>query len=461
MIKQLLFFSILLFALQPVFAQIPDGYYNDATGTGYILKTQLYHIIKDHTSVSYTPGVWDAFYTTDVRLDGFVWDMYSDVPGGNAAYNYTFGTDQCGNYSGEGSCYNREHSFPKSWFNDAAPMYTDLFHLYPTDGYVNGKRGNYPFGEVGTINWESTNGSKLGTCNYPGYAGTVFEPIDEYKGDFARTYFYMVTRYENIITSWPGSDMLDGSSDKCFADWAIEMLMNWHNDDKVSEKELNRNKAVYEIQGNRNPFIDHPDFVARIWGVGENVLPSISNVELTPENPTSVDAVSISAIITDADGNIVNAELHWGLSPGNLSDTIIMNYSSSDIYLSVSEIPAQADGIEVYFEIEAEDNEGGITISNENNYEVSEANAVNELKICGLKMFPNPASNGVNIFIPAFAGKINFKIYDALGILIMEESQDIINEECKLNLNGIKSGIYFINILTESGTSTKKLMINL
>ncbi len=124
--------------------------------------------------------------------------MYSDNPGGTVPYTYNLtDADQCGNYGGEGDCYNREHSWPKSWSDEDAPMYSDLFHLYPTDGYVNGRRSNYPFGDVGSASWTSMNGSKVGSCSYPGYSGTVFEPIYEYKGDFARSYFYMTVRYYN------------------------------------------------------------------------------------------------------------------------------------------------------------------------------------------------------------------------------------------------------------------------
>ena len=121
-------------------AQAPDGYYDGIEGyCERELKTELYYIISDHDQLSYKE-LWTAFRNTDAREDGTVWDMYSD-------YVFHFGNDQCGNYSGPGDCYNREHSFPKSWFDDKYPMYTDLFHLYPTDGYINNQRGNYPFGE--------------------------------------------------------------------------------------------------------------------------------------------------------------------------------------------------------------------------------------------------------------------------------------------------------------------------
>ncbi|NHB70412.1 endonuclease, partial [Perlabentimonas gracilis] len=248
------------------YAQAPEGYYSSAQDKqGEALMEALHHIIKDHTVLSYTPGVWNAMYYTDRKSNGEVWDVYSDRPGSTPAYTYTFFDDQCGNYSGEGSCYNREHSFPKSWFSDASPMDTDIFHLYPTDGYVNGQRGNLPFGEVSNPTWTSTNGSKKGPCSYPGYTGTVFEPIDEYKGDFARTYFYMATRYYDQMYSW-SNVVNNGTRHPAFEEWVVNLLLEWHTNDPVSEKEINRNNAIFEnYQHNRNPFIDHPEYALLIW----------------------------------------------------------------------------------------------------------------------------------------------------------------------------------------------------
>jgi endonuclease I len=254
---------LLVAAWMAVWAQAPTNYYQTTTDKkGTDLQLALHELIDNHTSISYD-ALWNAFKTTDKKSDGSVWDMYSDKPGQTPAYEYTFTTNQCGNYSGEGDCYNREHSFPKSWFNDQAPMYQrPMFHLYPTDGYVNNKRGNYPLGEVGTATWTSTNGSKLGNNNTSGYSGVVFEPIDEYKGDFARTYFYMATRYYTEDSNWSGSDMCDKSQLK---PWALELMLKWHQNDPVSSKEVERNNAVYAYQNNRNPFIDNPNFALLIW----------------------------------------------------------------------------------------------------------------------------------------------------------------------------------------------------
>jgi endonuclease I len=258
-LKQIGLFFMLLWGGVSLSAQIPENYYSSAYGkSGEALRTALFQIIKNHTERSYAQ-LWTDFRTTDAMPDNpnKVWDVYSNC-------DFTFGTNQCGNYSSECDCYNREHSFPKSWFNDAAPMYTDLFHLYPTDGWVNGKRSNFPFGEVGNATYTSGNGSKLGNCDFSGFSGTVFEPIDEYKGDFARTYFYMSTCYSNKRLDYEhGADMFNGARLKS---WALNLLIKWHNQDPVSEKELNRNNAIYGIQGNRNPFIDYPELVGKIWG---------------------------------------------------------------------------------------------------------------------------------------------------------------------------------------------------
>lgn len=259
MILVLLFICLLHGASQP-----PAGYYLDAEGkTDTELKSALHNIIKAHTPSTYS-GLWTHFMSTDANDDGKVWDMYSDKPGQIPPYVYTFITDQCGSYSKEGDCYNREHVFPASWFGgEVMPMYTDLFHIYPTDGYVNNKRANYPFGKVATATWTSLNGSKLGTSGTAGYTGIVFEPVDAYKGDFARSFLYMAVRYYGEDTGWPGSDMFNGAEPK---EWAVALLLNWHNADPVSTKEINRNNAVYAIQGNRNPFIDNPAYAELIWG---------------------------------------------------------------------------------------------------------------------------------------------------------------------------------------------------
>ena len=267
---RILLLAALTLMLGSARAQGPNNsgtYYKAADGkSGAALKTAFSGIVYNRTERSYKQ-LWEDFRTTDKRADGKVWDMYSNIT------NYVFGTDQAGSYSKEGDVYNREHSFPNSWFGGKVqPMYTDLHHMYPTDGYVNNKRSNYPFGETTGDKYKSANAfSKLGTCTWPGYNGVVFEPADEYKGDFARTYFYKVTCYEEKLADWYKANpevqsTIDGKSYPGLQAWQLEMLMKWAKDDPVSDKEVNRNNAVYGIQKNRNPFIDYPGLEEYIWG---------------------------------------------------------------------------------------------------------------------------------------------------------------------------------------------------
>ena len=261
-----------------LFAQAPINYYDTATGSGYALKTQLYNIIKGHSTKSYDAlkglytqtdtdnGFQDKYY----EKDNTILDIYSENATAKDPYNYIPGQKECGNYANEGDCYNREHLIPQSVFSKASPMVSDPLHIWPTDGKVNGMRSNYPHGVVGSATYTSKNGSKLGNnvnSGYSaGYSRTVFEPIDEFKGDIARAYLYFATRYqENGIQGWSYA-MFNGTKDKVFTDTFLKILMTWHINDPVSDREKDINNIVYRYQKNRNPFIDHPEYAQKIWG---------------------------------------------------------------------------------------------------------------------------------------------------------------------------------------------------
>lgn len=275
---------------------IPANYYSTVTTQrNAALKTVLYNKISTSTnSVSYTPGVWNAYSTTDRQPNNKVWDIYSTRFDAASPYEYTMSTDQCGGYSVEGDCYNREHSFPQSWFNSNTPMQTDIHHLFASDGKVNGWRSNYPFGNVSAASTTTLYGGKLGTGSNFGYTGIVFEPNNEYKGDIARAQLYMATRYDNLIASWVNNgnanDVLSGNAYPAYDSWYINLLISWHNLDPVSDKERKRNDAIYAIQNNRNPFVDSPQFVQRIWGGNIPTEPTVgsSNLQVTNINNNSV-----------------------------------------------------------------------------------------------------------------------------------------------------------------------------
>ena len=234
-------------------------------------------------------GLWTAYQTTDVYPSdstgkaGKIWDMYSDclfTPTGKGDGK------QCGTYSGVCDCFNREHSLPKSWFNEKKPAYYDLGHIVPTDGKVNGMRSNNVFGECasGYATWGT---GKLGkakavtTTNVKGsstitttFTGTAFEPADKYKGDFARMYMYMVIRYKpgnsnsvDLAAAGEGSTMFNSDDTNYgLTDYSIALLMKWHRQDPVSQKEIDRNNGMETTQGNRNPFIDYPCLAEYLWG---------------------------------------------------------------------------------------------------------------------------------------------------------------------------------------------------
>ncbi|WP_294198562.1 endonuclease [uncultured Chryseobacterium sp.] len=301
--KRILFPFLLIFAFASTFAQIPTGYYDGTTGlTGAALKTKLKQIITNgHIDNGYN-GLWAGYQTTDrdnIAMPGYendntILDLYSENPNGTDPYSYNYPSGQCGSYSSEGNCYNREHVVPQSLFSSNAPMVSDINFIRPTDGKVNGMRSNFPYGKVGSASFTSLNGSKLGTSISPGYSGTVFEPIDAFKGDIARMILYFVTRYESQLSGFGTGNMLGGSAFPGLQTWELNQLLAWHVADPVSATEISRNNASYVYQGNRNPYIDHPEYVAQIWGtpVADTQAPT-TPTNLATSNPSS-NSISLS-----------------------------------------------------------------------------------------------------------------------------------------------------------------------
>jgi endonuclease I len=301
--KRTLLSFLMSFAFISAFAQIPAGYYDGTAGlTGAALKTQLKQIITNgHVDHGYN-GLWTGYQTTDrdnIAMSGYendntILDIYSENPNGTDPYTFTYGSGQCGTYNSEGDCYNREHVVPQSLFSSNSPMVADIHFIRPTDGKVNGMRSNYPYGKVGSTSYTSQNGSKLGTSVSPGYSGTVFEPIDAFKGDIARMILYFVTRYESQLSGFSTGNMLGGSAFPGLQTWELNQLLAWNTMDPVSATEIARNNASYVYQGNRNPYIDHPEYVAQIWGtpVVDTQAPT-TPTNLSTSNPSS-NTISLS-----------------------------------------------------------------------------------------------------------------------------------------------------------------------
>lgn len=265
--KRLLWALSIIILIGTFFAKdISIGYYDKLEGLSKAsLKTATHDLIRDHEYLNFDEKTtarywWDNYFIkTDWHPDGYYWDMYSN--------------EQHSTYTAS-NVQNREHCMPRSWWGkrDKYSSYDangDLHNLFPSDYAANAAKSNLPLGEVGISQFENGS-SKVGRNTYPkGYQGQVFEPADEYKGDFARIYFYMVTCYEDYAYNWRNDatkSMLQKGTYPSFQPWAIEMLLKWHRNDPVSEKERDRNKQVYRIQNNRNPFVDNPELAEYIWG---------------------------------------------------------------------------------------------------------------------------------------------------------------------------------------------------
>lgn len=423
-------FVLLLTLCTKLWAQVPNGYYSAAEGkTGEELVSTLHSIIKDHTELSYT-GLWSAFYETDKRDDGKVWDMYSTC-------NFTFGDDQDNGTGGTSECeyYNREHSFPRSWFGGAvAPMNTDLFHLYPTDKKVNSIRADFPYGNVSSATYTSSNGSKLGT-SVSGYSGTVFEPANEYKGDFARSYFYMATRYYNQISSW-NSEMLNGTNFPTYASWALNTLLQWHQNDPVSLKEIERNNVIYkDFQHNRNPYIDNPNLVQRAWVQGS------TPIEFTSSPTTNANIgntysyqIEVNTSTSAEVSFICLVKPNWlTLSTGNNNSALLEGTPTAENignnYVVVLANNGETHAIQ-QFEIIVNENNTGLEIDQSQK----------------IRAFPNPASSEIYVSTPNNE-QSSITIISLLGF--KTKSVQTIGDTTKLDVSDLPEGAYIVFVKTK------------
>lgn len=269
-----------------VYSQIPPGYYNSAEGlTGETLKDALNNIIDGHIEFPYTSSntdVWDILKDTDRdTLDAAnVILLYS---------GWSVNADQEYN-SGDG--WNREHVWAKSRgdFGTGMGAGTDVHALRPCDISVNSARNNRWFGECDQeyIDTDGPTGSYTSSSNW------FWKPRDEVKGDVARMIFYMATRYEGengeldleVIDSIPMDQYTNAPVHA-----KLTTLVLWHLEDPVDDWERNRNDIIYyDYQNNRNPFIDHPEFVDEIWGY---VLELDSEVVMEKKDPELVKVVDV------------------------------------------------------------------------------------------------------------------------------------------------------------------------
>lgn len=366
------FIFLLLLFPSFLFAQ-PAGYYDGTSGlTGYALKSKLHEIIsKKINSYNYS-NVGDYYTTTDVDVyfenNGSILDIYTENPTGSEI-EYT-ALQNISSANAEGLGWNREHGMPQSTYYGIYPMYSDIHYLIPADARINQLRSNYPYARTTGLETNGTshncnspnttpcivsNGSKLGKSITPGYTNTVYEPIDEFKGDVARYLLYFVTRYEgslNIFNHMVTTAPLDGNEERGYDNWYISMLLDWHNLDPVSQKEINRNNAVYTIQNIRNPFIDNPAWVNLIWNqTPDAVAPqapqnltistigeSFMNLNWQPSTDSDVLGYKIYVNGIYYDFSKTNTYILDRLSPSTVYDITVKAYDNGYLLSSDSNI---------------------------------------------------------------------------------------------------------------------------
>ncbi len=344
MMKLRAFFALIaLVCCVGVEAAMPRDYYpDDLEGRNKgDLKTRLHTLIKEHRRIAYGGnGTWVVFRESDVRDDGSVWDMYSDIERQFASSGATKGM-------------NIEHSVPKSWWGDDYP-YTvdgsfDLHHLVPADATANSRKSNYALGEVDGTPAFDNGVSKVGKAT--GYSFNVFEPADEYKGDFARMYMYFVTCYQDYAWRSLGTNMFITGSYPTLNNYSQELLLRWHRQDPVSKKEIDRNNAVYRHQFNRNPFIDYPQLAEYIWGDSiqyafrfegnAQVAPSLNYksgdvviVDAQELNSSGTTAITLRGanITSDIAVRVVDTQ-HFEVSPAYVEAQAVNSEAGAEIYI--------------------------------------------------------------------------------------------------------------------------------
>lgn len=323
-------------------AKPKEGHYSQLDNkAGEELWNSIYTCTqKGYSDLTYD-GLIEAYLKTDADEDGNIIDMY-----GGCQFP---SSKKCGNYGKECDCYNREHSIPKSWWGGSpktSKQGSDIFHLVPTDGYVNNMRGNLAFGEVkeGTSDY-NYNQNKRGSSSLQGYSGTVFEPCDEYKGDFARGYMGTIAKWNLKATTGDGATTFTGEytdeGNFGLTDYGIFLLMKWHRQDPVSEKELKRNDAIEQTQGNRNPFIDYPELAEYLWGSKRGQTVMLAQLH-SAYDPDTVPIVETPVLYSPVDGSTVTFD---SVCPG---DTATLCLRAEGIFMPDVQLSIAGDDARIF-----------------------------------------------------------------------------------------------------------------
>ncbi|MDB5191208.1 MAG: hypothetical protein JWQ96_771 [Segetibacter sp.] len=450
----------------------PATYYSTATSLGCsVLKDTLKAIItRGNTPKTYT-DLWGQYQVSDIKprevgpgtSPTVIWDVYSDNVSGPDPYNFTPGPvtsggqqDNGSSASAEGQYYNREHSVPLSWFNGntgtPGPA-TDYLHIFPTDKIVNAIRSNYIYGEVATASYTSANGSKLGSSAIAGFTGDVFEPVNAYKGDLARAFLYFVTRYQDNMPGWPGGNGAQAFDPTTYPSVDIpylELMIKWHTQDPVSQKEIDRNNAAYSFQGNRNPYIDSPQYVNLVWNntcTGLAALPvhivyfagklvgSNVNLEWKAENETYFDRFEIERSINGTDFKKV----------GEVKAANRGNYNYSE---DVEAFRSQR----LYYRLKSVDKDG--------KFKYSAVFSVHIPFNTKFTVYPNPASSFIQLQLNKnITGNVTIQVTDALGKVVKQVNENVSGSNIRISTSSLATGTYIIKMLYKGEQYNQKVMV--
>ncbi len=446
------FIIIFSISIQSLFAQAPTGYYNAANGLSCSqLKTALKNIITTGNTARAYGDLWTQVQLTDIKprtigtgSANVIYDIYSAKPGLTDPYQFTPGTNQCGSYGAENDCYNREHSVPQSWFNGNTAVpgpTTDYLHIFPTDGWVNGKRANFIYGEVASSSFTSLNGSKLGTSSIAGFTGSVFEPIDSFKGDVARAFLYFVTRYENDMATFAlnaeAAQSFEGNAFPSVKIEYLKLMIKWHNNDPVSEKERTRNNGAYSFQGNRNPFIDNPSYVNSVWN---STCPGLSALP-----------VDILFFAGKLDGSLLN--LTWEVGAEiNLKNyevqqsvngvdykTIYTQEATSQKQYSFGHSIEELRGRRLFYRIKKVDLDGKVAYS-----EIFTIHLPLNVKF---DVYPNPVKSDLVLRFNNNANEsLQLEVVDVVGKVLLSKKVVMNNGIVRTNISSIANGTYFVKL---------------
>ncbi len=455
---------------------VANYYSSITTQTCATLKSDLRTIITNGMTPKTYGDLWIQYLVSDIKprevgpgtSPNVIWDIYSDNPTGIDPYNFTPGPVASGGQqdngtavTGEGQLYNREHSVPQSWFGASASPgsigpESDYFHVFPTDKKVNADRSNFIYGEVSTPTITSLNGSKLGPNTVTGLTGTTsFEPINEFKGDLARAFFYFVTRYENNMAAWhtlsaEGNLAFDGTTWPSIELPYLKMMLRWNTNDVVSTKEINRNDAAFDFQGNRNPFIDHPEYVERVWSSSCGLLLPVDLTVFTGKY--AADKSLLNWTIERADG-FSHFEIERSVDGGNTFEKVgtVQWFSGQNGYSFADDV-ATLDGT-ILYRLKMVDQNRVFKYSNIIAVKLPDFNGQ-------VAVYPNPATDIIRLsFRKPATGYLLVNIYDASGRNISSVTLSPGLSNYSINVSNLPGGNYMLRVSGAVASTYSKFII--